>query len=164
VSSAKEAATADVIYTLGTSHRGKEEFLALLNSRSIQVVADVRHFPKSKLEHFAQENLEKWLRASGIEYLWLGASLGGYRKGGYEAYTRTPLFREGLMALEREAWQKVVVIICAEKLPWRCHRRLLSQELTRRGWKVVHLLEQGRIWQDTLAEQLTITPPPTQPP
>ncbi len=153
-------APSDTIYTLGTSDRTKDEFLRLLNERDIKIVADVRRFPKSKLQHFARERLKEWLQAAGIEYLWLGEHLGGYRKGGYEAHMRTSTFREGLIALEKQGWNKPVAIVCAEKLPWRCHRRFLGKELTRRGWKVIHVIDRGRAWQDTLTEQLTITPPP----
>jgi uncharacterized protein (DUF488 family) len=158
------AAAADTIYTLGTAHRTKDEFLALLTERNIEIVADVRRFPKSKLQHFAQEQFKDWLGSCGIEYVWLGDSLGGYRKGGYEAHMQTAPFREGLMALEKEGWRKPVAVVCAEKLPWRCHRRFLGKELTRRGWKVIHLIDPGRTWQDSLTEQLTITPPPNPAP
>lgn len=159
-SQSRGAAPPDTIYTLGTSDRSAEEFLELLNGRGTKVVADVRRFPKSKLEHFAQEQFKEWLGAAGIEYVWLGDSLGGYRKGGYEAHMQTPEFREGLMALEKEGWRNPVAVVCAEKLPWLCHRRFLGKELTRRGWTVIHLIDRAKTWQDSLTEQLTISPPP----
>jgi uncharacterized protein (DUF488 family) len=160
VGGSEARAAALTIYTLGTSNRSREEFLALLAERDIRLVADVRRFPKSKLEHFARDSFRSWLQAAGIDYVWLGDSLGGYRKGGYESHMQTPLFRDGLMALEREAWKRPVAAVCAEKLPWLCHRRHLCKELVRRGWKVIHLVDPGRIWQDSLSEQLTIAPPP----
>lgn len=153
-------AAADTIYTLGTSNRTKEEFLALLSERGIRVVADVRRFPKSKMEHFVQGHFRDWLGAAGIEYVWLGDSLGGHRRGGYQAHMQTPDFREGLMTLEKEGWRNPVALVCAEKLPWLCHRRYLGKELIRRGWKVIHLIDPAKTWQDSLTEQLTISPPP----
>ena len=71
------------IYTLGTSNRPLNEFLEILRKYQIETVVDVRHFPTSKLfPHFKKENLEKFLKESGIEYYHL-EKLGGYRKGGY---------------------------------------------------------------------------------
>ncbi|NPB09131.1 MAG: DUF488 domain-containing protein, partial [Thermodesulfobacteria bacterium] len=79
-----------VIYTLGTSQRSLEEFLEILAFYRIEQVADVRSFPSSRrYPHFCREELAQALAAAGIRYLWLGKELGGFRKEGYEAYTRT---------------------------------------------------------------------------
>ena len=75
------------IYTLGTSNRSIKEFLEILKSYQIQIVIDVRRWPTSKwFEHFKKENLEKILSENNIEYLHF-EKLGGYRTGGYEAFT-----------------------------------------------------------------------------
>jgi uncharacterized protein (DUF488 family) len=83
------------IWTIGHGKRSINVFIELLKEFGIQVLVDVRSFPTSKVEHFKRENMEKWLPESGIEYFWLGRELGGYRKGGYKAYMRTKMFREG---------------------------------------------------------------------
>jgi MFS family permease len=135
----------DTIYTVGHSNRSLEEFIALLRDHKIQVVADVRRFPYSRLNpQFNRESLEKALKAIGIEYVWLGNELGGYRTGGYEEYTKDPQFQEGLEKLEFTAFHKRTAIMCAEKLWFRCHRRFIANELVQRGWKVLHISEPGK--------------------
>lgn len=134
------------IYTLGTSRRSWEDFIEILMAYGIECLVDVRSFPRSKLEHFRRENLEKSLVENGIEYRWLGKELGGLRKGGYEAHTQTELFREGIELVESVASEKLTVIVCAERFPWKCHRRWIARELQRRGWRVEHILEKDRVW------------------
>jgi len=73
--------------------------LELLKENHIEVLADVRRFPTSKVEHFKCEEMEDWLLEHGIAYGWLGNELGGYRKGGYRPHMRTKLFREGIKKL-----------------------------------------------------------------
>lgn len=134
------------VYTLGTSNRDSQEFLDLLINSNIEAVVDVRRFPTSKFEHFKREQLSKLLFESGIEYYYLGRELGGYRSHGYLSFTDTQEFREGLNQLEKIAQQKRVAIICAERFPWRCHRRFISRELEKGGWKVVHIIDNKRSW------------------
>ena len=136
----------EVIYTLGTSDRSAEEFLGLLRGLGIQVVVDVRRFPSSRYEHFRGEELERLVEGGGIGYVYLGRELGGYRKGGYESYVESDDFREGLGRLRRLARGRRVVILCAERLPWRCHRRFIARELEREGFTVVHVIDEKRIW------------------
>jgi len=135
-----------VIYTLGTSTRPPKEFISLLKSHDIKVVADVRRFPTSRFEHFKRENLAGLLKESGINYIHLGEELGGYRRGGYRDFTVTPEFQAGLARLEQIARKREVAFICAERLPWRCHRRFIAMELERRGWQVIHIIDKGRDW------------------
>ena len=134
------------IFTLGTSKRSLEEFTDILKHYEIEEVIDVRRFPTSKLEWFKKENFERELREHGFSYIWMGEKLGGYRSSGYEAYMSSPEFKEGLKELMRRALIKRVAIICAEKLPWRCHRRFLSSALTNEGWQVRHILDIGKEW------------------
>lgn len=136
-----------LIYTLGTSKRSGEDFIEILHSYGIKRVIDVRSFPKSKLSHFTRENLSALLDSEGIEYIWLGKELGGFRKGGYEAYTHTEDFSLGIDRLQALATQAPSTIICAERFPWKCHRRWISRELQRRNWYVIHILEKDRTWQ-----------------
>ncbi len=135
-----------VIYTLGSSLRSAEEFLELVKGYKIQLVIDVRRFPVSRLEHFNMDNLCGILKASGIEYLSMGEQLGGYRRGGYQSYTQTQEFREGVNEVMRWANRFTTTLLCAERFPWRCHRRFISQALEEKGWEVVHILEQGKTW------------------
>jgi uncharacterized protein (DUF488 family) len=136
----------EVIYTLGTSDRSPEEFLRLLQGLGIKVVVDVRRFPSSRYDHFRGEELERLVRAEGIGYVHLGRELGGYRKGGYESYVGSEGFREGLGQVRRLAQGRKVVILCAERLPWRCHRRFIARELEREGFRVVHVIDEKRVW------------------
>lgn len=84
------------LYTLGTSNRTIEEFLEILDFYQIKTVVDVRHWPTSRFfPHFKRENLEKILREQKRKYYHL-ENVGGYRKGGYEKYTKTKDFKEGI--------------------------------------------------------------------
>ena len=136
-----------LIYTLGTSNRPWEEFLNLLRAYTIEIVVDVRSFPTSKFSHFKQEELSHGLGEAGFGYTHLGKSLGGYRKEGYEAYTQTYDYLRGIELLERLSTRSRCTILCAERFPWRCHRRFIGKSLQERGWKVVHLIEENRIWE-----------------
>ncbi|HEX68928.1 MAG TPA: DUF488 domain-containing protein [Candidatus Bathyarchaeota archaeon] len=132
------------IWTIGHSNRSIEAFLELLREHSIQILADIRSFPTSKIEHFKREEMEHWLPENGIEYVWLGKELGGYRKGGYKRHMRTKLFREGVQKLLELAKQKRTCIMCMEKNPKYCHRRFLSAYLERKGVEVIHIIEKGQ--------------------
>jgi uncharacterized protein (DUF488 family) len=136
-----------VIYTLGTSRRSLQEFLGILKNHQIEQVVDVRSFPQSKrFPHFSQEILKTELVKGGFTYIYLGKKLGGYRKGGYEKHLKSSLFKEGLKTLEELARVKTTVFICAEKFPWKCHRRFIAQELEKRSWQVKHIVEKERVW------------------
>jgi uncharacterized protein (DUF488 family) len=132
------------IWTIGHSNRSINTFLELLKEHEIQVVADIRHFPTSKIEHFKKEQMEKWLPENGIEYVWLGKELGGYRKGGYQRHMRTKLFREGIKRLLEIASRKRTCLMCMEPNPKYCHRRFVAAHLERKGVKVIHITAKGR--------------------
>lgn len=134
-----------VVWTIGHSNRSVKEFVGLLNEHSVEVLVDVRSFPTSKVEHFKREKMEKWLPEHGIEYLWLGKELGGYRRGGYEAHVKTELFREGVKKLLEIARQKRVCIMCLEPNPKYCHRRYITAYLDRKGVEVIHILGKGQV-------------------
>lgn len=135
-----------LVYSLGTSTRSREEFVRLLCCYRIELVVDVRRFPTSRFEHFKQQELEKLLSEIGIEYLYFGDRLGGYRRGGYVLFTTTAEFALGMGVLEELASRKLSAVMCAERLPWRCHRRFITSELKRRGWEVKHIIDEGRLW------------------
>jgi uncharacterized protein (DUF488 family) len=134
------------IYTLGTDLRSGEDFIEILHAYDIQVLIDVRSYPKSKIPIFCKENLAELLKHEGIEYHFLGKELGGFRKTVYAAYTLTEDFRKGIDLLESIAVSHPTVFICAEKFPWKCHRRWIARELHQRGWEVDHIIEKGKVW------------------
>lgn len=134
------------IYTLGTNKRSEEDFVEILLAYNIQSLIDVRSFPRSKIQIFRRENLELLLNSEKIEYHFLGAELGGLRKSGYIAYTITDDFRKGIDLLESIALTKTSVIICAERFPWKCHRKWIARELHKRGWEVDHIIDKGKVW------------------
>jgi len=147
-----------VLWTIGHSNRSKEVFLELLREHEIEVLVDVRSFPTSKIEHFKREEMEKWLPENGVEYVWLGEELGGYRKGGYKRHMRTKLFREGIRRLLEIARQKRTCIMCMETNPKYCHRRHISAYLEKRGVEVIHILKKG---QTSLSQILKASKPNT---
>lgn len=134
------------IYTLGTDRRSEEDFVEILFAYSIQSLLDVRSFPKSKIAIFTKENLEHLLKCEGIDYHFLGKELGGFRKGGYIAYIVTDDFSKGIDLLESIALNETSVIVCAERFPWKCHRKWISRELHKRGWEVDHIIDKGKLW------------------
>lgn len=135
------------LYTLGTSIRSMEDFFSTLETYKINCIADVRRFPKSsKYPHFNRDHLEAEAKGRNLFYYWIGDLLGGYRSGGYEAYMEKSPFQRGLQKVERMAKETSTVLICAERLPWKCHRFKISHRLAERGWNVVHIIERDRIW------------------
>jgi uncharacterized protein (DUF488 family) len=134
------------IYTLGTGLRSAEDFIEILLACDIRAVIDVRSFPRSKMYYFTQAPLSELLLSNGIAYHFLGKELGGFRKGGYAAYVTTEEFSNGVGMIEAVAEEEVSVIICSEKLPWKCHRKWISRELQHRGWSVEHIIDKGKVW------------------
>ncbi len=135
------------IFTLGTSKRSEEDFIEILLFYGIENVVDVRSFPRSKIEIFCRENLSELLHREGLKYTFLGRELGGLRKGGYDSYTKTPEFALGIDKLEEIAGRGLSVIICAERFPWKCHRRWIAREMHHRGWHVIHIIDKGKLWE-----------------
>lgn len=134
------------IFTLGTDRRSEEDFVEILHAYAVEALIDVRSVPKSKISTFNRHSLEGLLKNEGMEYHYLGAELGGFRKGGYIAYILTDDFLRGIEKLESIAGNRLSVIICAERFPWKCHRKWISRELHRRGWHVEHVIDKGKVW------------------
>ena len=144
-----------IIYTIGHSTRPIDEFIAMLNAHGVTRLIDVRTVPKSR--HNPQYNLdalEQRLQDAGIGYEHMKA-LGGLRRPrkeshntgwrnesfrGYADYMQTVEFASALEALMGAAAQEAVVVMCAEAVPWRCHRSLIADALTVRGYPVEHIL------------------------
>ena len=148
-----------IIYTIGHSTHTLEEFVAMLKSFNIELLADIRSFPGSrKFPHFNKENLPASLAENNIEYIHL-KNLGGRRKvnpdscntgwrvaafRGYADYMETESFKKAIQELEQIASQKRVAYMCAEAVWWRCHRSLVSDYLKNEGWTVLHIMGVGK--------------------
>jgi uncharacterized protein (DUF488 family) len=143
------------IYSLGTSTRTIEEFMGILKAYAIEIVTDVRSFPRSRFRHFHGSELARLLGEEGIDYCHLGKELGGYRKGGYEAYIDTPPYNDSLTRLEELARGRTAAFFCAERFPWLCHRRFIGASLSERGWEVGHIIEEGKVWHPTAPSTAT---------
>ncbi len=147
------------LWTVGHGTRPAEELLAILASVRIARLADVRTVPRSRHNpQFNRDTLPATLRAAHVDYVHL-AALGGLRKTradsvntawrnlsfrGYADYMQTPAFAAGLDELRALAAAARTAIMCAETVPWRCHRSLIADALTARGDRVEHLLAAGR--------------------
>ena len=134
------------IFSIGTSTRSLDEFISLLRHYGIETVSDVRSFPTSRFEHFGRDTFERSLEEFGFCYVYLGSKLGGFRRGGYEKYMGTPHYREGLSKLAKIGSSSVTTFVCAERLPWRCHRRWIGKSLMGEGWEVIHIVDEKRTW------------------
>jgi uncharacterized protein (DUF488 family) len=146
---------AGTIFTVGHSTLAIDRFIAVLDAYGIERLADVRTVPRSRRNpQFNAEALRESLRAAGIEYVPL-PSLGGLRKPradsanagwrnesfrGYADYMQTPEFEGGLQRLIDLAGERRTAIMCAEAVPWRCHRSLVADALAVRGTPVVEIL------------------------
>ena len=143
-----------VIYTIGHSTRTLEEFIHLLQTHGVVLVADVRSVPRSRHNpQFDRDTLPDALQAAGIAYCHF-PGLGGLRHAhpdspnkawhnasfrGYADYMQTTDFELALEQLLEAAAQGQTALMCAEAVPWRCHRSLIADALTVRGIPVEHI-------------------------
>jgi uncharacterized protein (DUF488 family) len=143
------------VLTIGHSNRSIEEFVAMLRAHGVERLVDVRTMPRSR--HNPQFNLDELpgsLAESGIEHRHM-PGLGGLRHAhkdsrntgwqnasfrGYADYMETPEFESNLRALIELGAEKRTAIMCAESVPWRCHRSLIADALTARGIPVSHIM------------------------
>src|SRR6185312_134097 len=147
------------IWTIGHSTHVFQEFVAMLYSFKIELVADIRSYPGSrKYPQFNREALEIFLPENNIQYIHLN-KLGGRRKvtadskntswrnlafRGYADYMKTDTFKEGINELEKIAMEQRTAYMCSEAVWWRCHRSMVSDLLKVRGWKVMHIMGIGK--------------------
>ncbi|MGH7604157.1 MAG: DUF488 family protein [Gemmatimonadaceae bacterium] len=148
----------DKLYTIGHSTRTLDEFLGLLAREGVTHLVDVRAFPASRrYPHFNGPELSQSLAAAGITYSH-APELGGRRKvrkdsrntewrnegfRGYADYMETPRFASALEELLDVAKSERTAIMCAEAVPWRCHRSMISDAVVARGLPVLHILDSG---------------------
>ena len=145
-----------VLFTIGHSNRSWDDFISLLLRSDINVVVDVRRFPSSRLwPQFNKQNMAKELIKHDIRYMHI-EKLGGRRKEkedyyrleqcnnngwrnksfrAYANYMSSTKFKEGIQELlsikkVKDNDESIIAILCAEALPWQCHRRLISDYLT----------------------------------
>lgn len=147
------------VFTIGHSTRPIDEFVELLRAHSVQRLIDVRTVPGSRRNpQFGSGALKASLEAAGIEYVHM-KSLGGLRKPrrdsinagwknasfrGYADYMQTEDFESALKDLITLAGEKRSAIMCAEAVPWRCHRSLVADALIARGIPVEHIMSETR--------------------
>jgi uncharacterized protein (DUF488 family) len=147
--------TGCVVVTIGHSTRTLETFIHLLQTYEVKEVVDVRTVPRSRHNpQFNHESLPIDLKAAGMEYVHM-PGLGGLRHPrpdsentgwrnasfrGFADYMGTPEFENHLGELMKHAQRGPIALMCAEALPWRCHRSLIADALEVRGIKVDHIL------------------------
>lgn len=147
------------IWTIGHSTRSLEEFIGLLRAHGVTLLADVRSLPYSRRNpQFNADALAKSLEPAGVMYRHL-AGLGGRRAPqlhsrhpgwknlsfrGYADYMDTHTFQDALQQLIGLATQCPTTIVCAEAVPWRCHRSLIADALLIQGWTVFHIINETK--------------------
>jgi len=148
-----------VVHTIGHSTREFSEFLQLLESHGIRGVVDVRRYPASRRHpQYARATLEQALRGAGIGYTH-EVDMGGRRQPrpdspntawrslsfrGYADHMDSGPFQAALERVIALAAQSAIAVMCAEAVPWRCHRQLIADALAARGHEVRHILSAGR--------------------
>jgi uncharacterized protein (DUF488 family) len=148
------------LYTIGHSTRTRDELVDALRSVGVRLLVDIRTIPRSRhAPQFNRETLSRSLPRRGLRYVHL-AALGGLRKPrpdsrnegwrnasfrGFADYMETPEFTAGLRDLRARAREEgPAAIMCAEAVPWRCHRSLVADALIARGDAVFHIMGPGR--------------------
>ena len=161
-----------VVLTIGHSTRELETFLHLLQVYGVTRLVDVRTIPRSRHNpQFNKETLPSVLKAVDISYQHM-AGLGGLRHArldspngawrnlsfrGYADYMQTPEFKENLKVLIGLAKQEQVALMCAEAVPWRCHRSLIADALVAQGLDVGHIMSATRCQKHALRPWAIVT-------
>lgn len=154
-----DASLKPAIMTIGHSTRPIEDFIGLLKENGVARLIDIRTIPRSRFNpQFNQKALSESVIQEGIEYLH-AAELGGLRDPakdsvntgwrndgfrGYADYMQTPEFEAAIARLIESAAEKPAAIMCAEAVPWRCHRSLVSDALLVRGLLPEHIMSKGK--------------------
>lgn len=144
-----------LVLTIGHSTRLLDDFIEMLRAHAVKRLLDVRTVPRSRFNpQFNRDTLPEALCKAGIAYTHM-SNLGGLRHPradspnagwrnasfrGFADYMQTPEFAAGLDALVKVAREERIALMCAEALPWRCHRSLIADALTVRGVSVEHIM------------------------
>ena len=147
------------VFTIGHSTRSIQDFISLLLARDIELVVDVRTVPRSRRNpQFNRETLPQSLQAADIGYEHV-AALGGFRHPsphspnagwrnasfrGYADYMQTAAFGAAIESLAERAQRQRLAVMCAEAVPWRCHRSLIADALVSRGIPVEEIISATR--------------------
>jgi uncharacterized protein (DUF488 family) len=161
-----------IIMTIGHSTRTSKEFIELLKAHQVQRLVDVRTVPRSRHNpQFNRSELSPALHSSRLHYTYM-PGLGGFRRAsrdslntgwhnasfrGFADYMQTPVFRKHLYALIRLARSERIAIMCAEAVPWRCHRSLIADALLARRIEVQEITSVTRTQTHTLTAWGKIT-------
>lgn len=162
-----------MIYTIGFSNQDLNQFVAKLQHYGVQLVADVRSYPKSEYTpQFNQANLEQVLPEAGIGYRSYKAELGArpkarrlYNANGqlrFDSYRRTPMFQQGLQDILKQVQNHglTVALACSEQYPWRCHRTgMVSRTLADGGLPVAHIMPDGSLLSNDAFEHVLVNGP-----
>jgi uncharacterized protein (DUF488 family) len=148
-----------LVLTVGHSMQSIAEFIALLTAHSVTRLIDVRTVPRSRRNpQFDRDTLPVALSADSIDYEHV-AGLGGFRRThpgspntgwrnmsfrGYADYMQTAEFAGHLLSLIRTAMRERIVLMCAEAVPWRCHRSLIADALVVHGLRVEEIISRTR--------------------
>ena len=149
----------EIVCTIGHSNRPIEAFIDLLRQNGVECLLDVRTVPKSRHNpQFGQDQLPLSLAAAGIAYRQM-PGLGGLRRPlkespnsgwrntsfrGYADYMQTPEFAHNVEEVIALAATTRCALMCAESVPWRCHRSLVADALLVRGVQVEHIINPGK--------------------
>lgn len=156
----------NTVFTVGHSTRSLDDFITLVRSHGVTLVVDIRTVPKSRRNpQYGEDSMRVELPRSGVAYTRI-AGLGGLRKArpdspntawrnlsfrGYADHMQTAEFAEALDTLLDLTREHTVTVMCAEAVPWRCHRSLLGDALLARGISVADIMT------PTVANEETIT-------
>jgi len=172
-----------VVLTVGHSTRSQEDFIALLQAHAVKRLVDVRSIPRSRHNpQFNRDRIASALRRAGISYLHM-KDLGGLRHPrsdspntawrnasfrGFADYMQTRRFAAGLRKLMKIAKTKQTAIMCAEAVPWKCHRSLIADALLAHGYRVEEILSLKRTrphvltpWARVKGAKITYPPAPS---
>jgi len=151
----------NTLFTIGHSTHEFPRFLELLQQHDIEIVADVRSRPFSRLPWFCRPSLELELKGVGIRYVFLGLELGARRderecyigkRADYDRIAQTPLFRKGIDRLKTGIPKYRIALMCAEKDPLDCHRTILVCRYAREFAEVSHIHANGHLESHQMAE------------
>jgi uncharacterized protein (DUF488 family) len=144
------------VWTIGHSTRNFDTFVQILRRHGIETLMDVRHFPTSiRMPWFKKEYLQLMLPKYKINYVWMGDTLGGYRKGGFESHMKSREFLIGMQQLMDTALESKSVIMCSESVAMRCHRKHIADELSKSGWTVNHIYDEKRVERHEVQELIS---------